>query len=163
LNSLLHGTAEGETAFDLFGDSLGNQCSVGVRVLHFGHVHGNRAAFDDFLELQPQLFNGFAAFTNHDPRLRRVNRDGNVCSSAVNLDAGNARVTDFFHDEGANGFVLTDEFRIVLGTRIPTHRSGFVDAEAKTQGIDFISHYCIPSLPSSFALVERQFDVTGAL
>ena len=161
-DSHLDGTAISDTAFELTGDAVGDDCCIEIGAL-------NLADFDlDLLQSElAQLLLKFVdlltALANDDTRFCRENADGEHLESALDDDTRNARLAETFVEVLTNLLVLYD-FVTEIVTAIPHGVPTAVDTKSVANWIDFLSHLAdLFILVIGWFAVDKNRDVVGAL
>ena len=137
----LHGPPERNAALQLLGDRLGNKIGVDLRLahlndvdVHFGVRHG--------ADLAAQLFNIRTLLADDDTRACRVDRDPAFLVRTLDDDLGNGGLLHVIEQRLADLHVFVQQITVFGFRSIPAGIPRLVDAQAKTDRIDFLTH-CI--------------------
>ena len=88
-DGVLDGAAVLDTAFNLFGNVLGNENGIHLGAFHLADVDLHILA-SELLELLTQFVNLGTRTTDNQTRTSRVNRDGEQLKSTLNVNLGDA-------------------------------------------------------------------------
>ena len=147
LDSLLHGTAEGDTLFKLCGDVLRDELCVEVRGTDFDDVQSDGLAKLGF-DLLAEHFDLRAALADDDAGTGAVNADLDLGVVAFNFNLGNTGGVEGGLQILTDVVVLDDQIADLILTGIPTRVPIFNYADAQSMGINFLSHSNLLLKPS---------------
>ena len=147
LDGLLHGTAEGDTLFELRGDVLRDELRVHVGAADLNDVEGDRLAELGF-HLLAQDFDLRAALADDDTGTGAVDADLDLGVVAFNFDLGDAGGVEGGLQILTDVVVLDDQIADLILTGIPTRVPIFNYADAQSMGINFLSHSNLLLKPS---------------
>ena len=108
LRGLLDGAAERETAFDLLGNTQGDQGRADVGVGDLGDVHGHRASGHQALDVTAQFLDALAALADHHAGFGGGDDHVDLLTGALDLDAGQTGSGQFLADELADLLVFLE-------------------------------------------------------
>src|SRR6185436_10284965 len=91
------------------------------------------------LDLLLELVDLLALAPDDDPGARGEDRDLQLVGRALDLDPGDARVGEALLEVLLQEDVLVEEVRVLL-LGVPAAAPGLVEAQAETDGVDFLSH-----------------------
>ena len=147
LDGLLHGTAEGDTLFELRGDVLRDELCVEVRGTDFDDVQSDGLAKLGF-DLLAEHFDLRAALADDDAGAGAVDADLDLGVVALNFDLGNTGRIEGGLQILTDVVVLDDQIADLILTGIPTRVPIFNYADAQSMGINFLSHSNLLLKPS---------------
>src|ERR1700722_12794862 len=143
LHGPLHGAAECDAALKLLRDRFGNERRVEFGLADFDDVDddvGSRDIGDTFA----QLVDVGALLADHDARTRRVDRHAALLVRPFDHDLGDRRLLEFLVQDLADLDVLVQELAVLVLAGEPTGIPSTVDAEAKSDWIDLLTHLILP-------------------
>src|SRR3954471_12620212 len=139
LHGALHGATEGDTTLELLGDGIGHQGRVHFRLAHFDDVDrhvGVRHLVDELA----QLLDVGALFADHHARTSRVDGDAALLVRALDDDLRNGSLLELLHEGIADRHVLMHQLGVLALAGEPARVPGPVDAEPKTDRVNFLTH-----------------------
>src|SRR5690606_5562555 len=139
LHRPLHGAAEGDPAFQLLRDVLGDQLGVGFRLADFDDVQVN-LAFGLGRDVLAQLLDVGALLADHDTRAGGVDRHAALLVRTLDDDARHAGGVEAFLQPRAQLQVLVQQLGVVGAAGEPAAVPRAVDAKAQTDRIYFLTH-----------------------
>ena len=138
LDRLLDRLAERDAPLELTGHVLGQQ-------------HAVELGLEDLLDLEldllvrqladvgAQRLDVRATLADDDPRLGRVDGDGDVVDATLDLDLADARVRQLARDQLADPHVLLEQRRVVA-VGVPLRQPGLDDADPEAVRMDLVTH-----------------------
>ena len=134
----LHGTAEGNTLFELTSDVFSDQLGIRFRALDL--VDANIDFFTgEELEFALDAFQFFALLADDDTRTGGKEVDVHLLDSAFDANLGEGGVFEALHQVTAEHDILIEEIgKVVFG--IPLGFPTADDAKTKTIGMTLVTH-----------------------
>src|SRR3954451_1265399 len=139
LHRALHGAAECDAALELLGDRFGDQGGVEFRLADFDDVDDD-VGIGDVGNALAQLVDVGALLADHDAGTRRMDRHAALLVRALDHDAGDSRLLELLVQDLADLNVLVQQLAVFVLAGEPTGIPRPVDAETKSDWIDFLTH-----------------------
>src|SRR5579884_2471192 len=136
---LLHGTTEGDAAFELEGDVLGHELGLDLGFLDLLDVE------EDFLagelgELRLDVVDLLALATDDDAGTRGVDLDADAVGGALDENAGDAGLLELLHQRLTDDLVLKEEGGKIFFAGKPARLPVAADGKTETDRICFLAH-----------------------
>src|SRR5690606_38122418 len=125
LHRALHGAAEGDTAFQLLRDVLGDQLGVGLGLAHFDDVQVD-FTFGPVRDVLAELLDVGALLADHDTRTGGVDRHAALLVRTFDDDARHAGGLQAFLEPRAQLQVLVQQLGVVVAAGEPAAVPGAV-------------------------------------
>src|SRR6202012_4372535 len=139
LHGALHGATERHAPLELLRDRLGHQLSIEFRLANFDDIY-DYVAVGQLGHRFAQFFDVGALLADHHARTRRVDGDAALLVRGLDDDLRHRRLLELLHQFFADLDVLMQQ-RAVFGIAgIPARIPGAVDADPKSDWIDFLTH-----------------------
>ena len=144
LDALLHRAAEGDALFELLGDILSHQLSVGIRGFDGHYIHVHRVT-DGLLDLVLEVVDALAAVADDHTGL--AGEDGHVhaLGAAFDINAADAGLIELFLEHFAQLIIFLDLRCENLLVTVPPRAPVEDNAYARAVGINFLTHISPPS------------------
>src|SRR3954468_16183397 len=139
LHRPLHGAAERDAALELLGDRFGDQGSVEFGLADFHDVDDDVGSRDVGNPLA-QLVDVGALLADHHTRSRPMDRHAAPLVRTLDPDAGDGRLLEFLVQDLADLDVFMQQLAVLVLAGEPTRIPRPVDAETKSDWIDFLTH-----------------------
>src|SRR3954451_16968362 len=166
LHGALLGAAEGDPALELLGDRLGDERRVDLGLAHLDDVD-RHVGVGHLADELAQLLDVGALLADDDAGPRRVDRDAALLVRALDDDLRHCRLLQLLHQRFADGDVLVHQPRVFALAGKPARIPRPVDAEPKTDRVDFLTHQITSRLfggdfPNHDGEVRERFQDPGA-
>ena len=142
LHGALHGAAEGDAALELLGDRIGDQRRVDLGLAHLDDVDGH-VRVRHLVDELAQLLDVGALLADHHARAGRVDGDAALLVRTLDDDLRDGGLLELLHQRFADRHVLVQQLAILVLAGEPARIPGPVDAEPKTDRIDFLTHLAL--------------------
>ena len=139
LDGLLHGAAEGDAAFQLERDVLGDELRLDLGLLHFLDVEEDLLA-GELRELVLDLLDFLALAADDDAGAGGVDLDADAVGRALDEDARHGRLLELLHELLTDHLVLEEELGEVFLLRKPAGLPVAADGETEAGGIGLLAH-----------------------
>ena len=139
LNGPLHGATERDAALELLGDRIGDQRGVDLGLAHLDDVD-RHIGLGQLHHRLAQLLDIGALLADHHARTSRVDGDAALLVRALDDDLRDRGLLQHLHEGGADRHILMKQLAVLALLREPARIPGAVDAEAKPDRIDFLTH-----------------------
>src|SRR5690606_10370664 len=118
LHGALHGAAEHNTLFELLGDRVSDELSIGFRLANFFDVDVHRHAHQT-LQVKLEVLDVLAALADHHARTSRIDGDTGVLGGTLDDHTANRSVLQLLLEVFANANILAQHATEVLVVRVP--------------------------------------------
>jgi hypothetical protein len=135
----LHGAAEGDPALELLGDVLGHQLGVGFRLADLDDVQVNLAVRHG-RQVLAQLVDVRALLADDHAGACGIDGDAALLVRSLDDDPRHAGLVQALLQRTTDLDVLVQQTAVLLAIGEPTGVPGAVDAEAKPDRIDLLTH-----------------------
>ena len=150
LNRTLHRPAERNAALKLLSNAFGDQRRVNFGLADFDHVQVNFRRRQT-CKFRTDAFDLLTLLADQNAGTRGMNRYAALLVRTLDDDARDTTLALILHDVGANSAVFMEQAAVLVACCEPAAVPGAVDAEAKANGVDFLTHITWPPWTSSQA------------
>ena len=138
-HSVLHSAAEADALFELLGDVLSDELSIGIGGANLNDGESNGLA-DELLYFEAQALYLRAALADDDTGSGAVDIDANLSAVALYLDGGDTGGIEGLFEVLADLIVLDDQIADFIFSCVPSGIPVFNNAYTQAMGINFLSH-----------------------
>src|SRR5579871_5231664 len=139
LHRALHRAAERHPALELLGDRFGDQGRVDFRLADFDDVD-RHFGVRELRHLLAQLLDIGPLLADDDAGPGGVDIDARLLVRTLDDDLRDRRLLEALRERIADLHVLVQELSVFALARVPARIPGAVDAQAKADRIDLLSH-----------------------
>ena len=149
LHGALHGAAEGDAALELLGDAFGDQRRVDLGLADLDDVQVD-FRLGETAEIRADALDLLALLADQDARARGVHGDAALLVRALDDDLRDPGFALILQNVGADGAVFVQQLGVFARAGVPAAVPVAIDAEAKSDGIDLLTHVISPPWQSSW-------------